>query len=304
MKRAGVLAVDVDQLAAQDCAEFLTGNWRADGQCEISKHCTLTGYSQYGKTQAEHSPEDQAVHTLLIGPKQVQEARDNIKGFQQLEDRLILHGLRTLNLTLKLHSAHALRQGPATAGSSVFSTHRDDEEFNCIDLTASVKLTSDIAGEQPSQMVVEGAPETFSYNEKSGSAAIFFSSLEHASVTPKSQRDHLKMVYFFQVVRTPLIVTLLVPSNEPGSNEPDVVVTSYSIVIIDARTHRYRSSRRRRQALSVAPRRPPPHRPPRRPQLAGGRRPQGLAGGRRPQGLAGGRRPPGPGLAGGRRPPK
>ena len=187
--------------APQRCAGFLSERW-VDGKCTLKTGVTATGYSGYGNTLEEHYPTEQAANTLLFPPKLVSAARDNVSGFGEIVDDLTAVIKRVLGLDVSLHSAHGLRQGPATASSSIFGWHHDDEEIKTIHLTACVKLTPDIPNEETSKMNVAGARETFEYGPQIGSTAIFFSCLEHASVVPSAsqQHDHLKMTFFFSFV--------------------------------------------------------------------------------------------------------
>jgi len=200
MSQTGVLRAKVLGLGATECSKFLRLRW-ADGKCKISPRVTLGGYDSYGKTQQEHSRTDQALNTLLITPKRVPSARINVPGFRRMEEELVVQIEDAFGLQVVLHSAHVLRQSPATASSSIFSVHRDDEEYPSIHISASVKLTSDSPGDDSSKMVVAGAPFKFEYGLLSGAAAIFFASIPHYSEPPTSEREHLKMVYFFSLVK-------------------------------------------------------------------------------------------------------
>jgi len=199
MSRTGCLQLQLGGDASQDCAAFLGEHW-VDGRCPLTRDVTLTGYNTYGFTQEAHSPKQQQALTLLIKPKHVPTARKNIPGFLSMETLIKIQIERLLGTEVQLHSAHGLRQGPATASSTVFQLHQDDTEFPTICISASVKLTGDIPGEGPSRMFVPGAPDHFEYAPRSGTTSVFFSSLKHSSVTPTSEREHLKMVYFFSKV--------------------------------------------------------------------------------------------------------
>jgi len=202
MERTGVLGIDVCSAGAQRCADFLSEHW-VDGKCKLKTGVTANGYQGYGNTLEEHSPAEQALNTLLFKPRLLSVARDNVSGFGEIVDDLTAAIKRVLGLDVSLHSAHGLRQGPATARSSVFGWHQDDEEIKTIHLTACVKLTPDIPNQETSKMNVAGARETFEYGPQIGSTAIFFSCLKHASVVPSAsdhQRDHLKMTFFFSLV--------------------------------------------------------------------------------------------------------
>ena len=48
-------------------------------------------------------------------------------------------------------------------------------------------------------MRVEAASESFVYGPRPGAGALFRSDLHHASVSPASERVHLKMAYFFKL---------------------------------------------------------------------------------------------------------
>lgn len=63
-----------------------------------------------------------------------------------------------------------------------------------------VKLTADTEGCRPSQMHVFDDDDNFSYGVAAGSAALFDSTLVHASVAPAVDApDLLKLAFFFRV---------------------------------------------------------------------------------------------------------
>ena len=100
-------------------------------------------------------------------------------------------------MPVDLFYAHGLRQGSSTLGASAFDIHQDTEDFPFIEYTIVVKLTRDLLGEPPSRMRVCGAARYFAYGPDVGAAGCFASRLHHASVAQESDREHLKLVYFF-----------------------------------------------------------------------------------------------------------
>ena len=61
-----------------------------------------------------------------------------------------------------------------------------------------VKLTPDESGEAPSSMRVLGAQCSFEYGPEAGASGFFRVMLYHASNEPRSQREHLKLAFFFR----------------------------------------------------------------------------------------------------------
>ena len=72
------------------------------------------------------------------------------------------------------------------------------EEFDFIEYTVVVKLTADELHEPPSAMRVVGAERHFKYGHAAGDAGCFLARLYHASVAPESDREHLKIAFFFK----------------------------------------------------------------------------------------------------------
>ena len=199
MRSSGCLELQLDGDAAQDCASFLQESW-VEGRCRLTPNVTLAGFNTYDLTLKQHSPKQQAVNTLLIETKHIPTARTMIPGFHAMETALKFKIERTLGFKVELHSAHGLKQGPHTTGSTAFSWHQDDDEHKSIVISAGVKLTGDFPGEGPSRMCVAGAPDLFQYSSRTGSTAVFYAHLIHSSVIPLSEREHLKMVFFFNLV--------------------------------------------------------------------------------------------------------
>jgi len=76
---------------------------------------------------------------------------------------------------------------------------QDTEEYSYVDFTVVVKLTPDETDEPPSAMRVVGASRHFYYGPAAGDAGCFRAALHHASVPPTSQREHLKLAFFFKI---------------------------------------------------------------------------------------------------------
>ena len=99
---------------------------------------------------------------------------------------------------VELYSAHGLRQSPHTLQSTGFDVHQDTEDFDDIEYTIVVKLTADEADEPPSAMCVVGAKSDFEYGPSAGASGAFRARLFHASIAPRSEREHLKIAFFFR----------------------------------------------------------------------------------------------------------
>ena len=82
--------------------------------------------------------------------------------------------------------------------SSSFDVHQDTEECEFVEHSVVVKLTADVMCEPPSQMRVLGAARPFSYGAEAGAAGTFQARLHHASVPPATDREHLKIAFFFR----------------------------------------------------------------------------------------------------------
>ena len=61
-----------------------------------------------------------------------------------------------------------------------------------------VKLTADEPNEPCSKMAVVGALDDFSYGPEAGASGHFDAELYHMSRKPESEREHLKMAFFFR----------------------------------------------------------------------------------------------------------
>ena len=124
--------------------------------------------------------------------------RKHLPGFLAMEHTLVKWLNDFYNTNVELFYAHGLRQGPHTLKSTGFDVHQDTEDFDFIEFTVVVKLTPDGEGEPPSAMRVVGASRRFHYGAAAGSAGAFRARLHHASVAPKSSREHLKIAFFFR----------------------------------------------------------------------------------------------------------
>ena len=79
-----------------------------------------------------------------------------------------------------------------------FIIRADTEDYDFIEFTIVVKLTADDPAEPPSAMRVVGAHRHFHYGSAAGAAGSFRARLFHASVAPVSEREHLKIAFFFR----------------------------------------------------------------------------------------------------------
>lgn len=75
---------------------------------------------------------------------------------------------------------------------------QDTEDYDFIEYTVVVKLTADQLAEPPSAMRVVGAPCHFDYGGAAGASGCFKARLFHASCAPRSDREHLKIAFFYR----------------------------------------------------------------------------------------------------------
>ncbi|KAL1499914.1 hypothetical protein AB1Y20_012596 [Prymnesium parvum] len=194
--RQSSAACAVDEELAAACAAFLQEHWRDRGLQLGGQY--VTGYASYGKTLQPQDAAEQSRHTLLLGPLLIQSAREHLPGFHQMEQQLTAWLENRHNTKFELYFAHGLRQGPSTLRSTSFDVHQDNEDYDFIEHTIVVKLTPDLTGEPPSAMQVVGA-EPVSYAPNAGAAIHFRAALHHTSLAPQSDREHLKIAFFFRV---------------------------------------------------------------------------------------------------------
>jgi hypothetical protein len=199
---SGVSAVAVDEADALECAAYLQQHWLPFGSLTFPGRKPITGYATYTETNAPHDPKLQPAHTLLFKGARLADALEVLPCFARMADALSAHLERILGGRFELAHAHALRQGPLTQSTTGFKTHQDTETDDSIDRSAVVKLTPDLRGEAPSRMTVLGAAYPFAYGPAAGSAGHFDSRLWHASVEPESEREHLKLTFFFRRLST------------------------------------------------------------------------------------------------------
>eukprot|EP00966_Prymnesium_polylepis_P123060 2845444-Prymnesium_polylepis.1 len=159
---------------------------------------TCFGYASYGKTLSTHDAKQQSTHTLLVTNALLQGARTCVPGFLAIERQLAAWLQQTFGTVVELFYAHGLRQSPETLRSTGFTVHQDTEDYDFIEYTVVVKLTADDEGEAPSEMRVVGADRHFAYGGDPGAAGAFRARLFHASVAPTSEREHLKVAFFFR----------------------------------------------------------------------------------------------------------
>ena len=195
---SGVVSVLVPEAAAAACAAHLHERW-ADGRLPLAGGKECRGYSSYGKVLSTHDAALQAATTLLITNPLLPAVRLEVPGFFEIEEYLIGWLHETFGTVVELFYAHGLRQGPLTLKSTGFDVHQDTEDYDFIEYTVVVKLTSDEAGAPPSQMRVVGATNHFSYASPAGASAAFRARVHHASVAPEDGAgEHLKIAYFFR----------------------------------------------------------------------------------------------------------
>ena len=194
---SGVVALSVSAEDARRCADHLKAEWK-NGKLKMSDKSVARGYKTYGKTLLEQNAEEQGLNTLLITQQLLPAVRQNVPGFHAMEKQLASWLQAKFGTVVELYYAHGLRQGPLTLRSSGFSVHQDTEDYDFIEYTIVVKLTADEPGEAPSAMRVVGADRHFHYGAKHGDAGCFRARLYHASVEPTSEREHLKIAFFYK----------------------------------------------------------------------------------------------------------
>jgi hypothetical protein len=198
----GVITLRVRESDARDCATALS-MWK-DGSFKVYDTKTkkvlldLGGFNTYPKTIQPHEMEQQRLNTLLVTSTQLPQMREHVPGFKAMELELVMWLEQHFGVEVELFEAHGLRQGPLTMRSTGFAVHQDNEVHKSVEYTVVVKLTADDEGEEPSAMHVVGAKLDFVYGSKAGDSACFRAGLYHASVLPRSSREHLKMTFFFR----------------------------------------------------------------------------------------------------------
>jgi hypothetical protein len=198
----GVFTLRVRESHAHECAAALS-KWK-DGSFKVYDTMgkkvllDLGGFNTYPKTLQAHEMEQQRLNTLLITSTQLPQVRVHMPGFKAMELELVTWLEQHFGVKVELFEAHGLRQGPSTMRSTGFAVHQDNEVHKSVEYTVVVKLTSDEEGEEPSAMHIVGAKLDFVYGRKAGDSACFRAGLYHASVLPRSPREHLKMTFFFR----------------------------------------------------------------------------------------------------------
>ena len=191
-------------MAANSVALHLQSEWR-DGKLKLGS-TYAHGYNTYGKTLEPHDGRQQKLGTLLLTPSLLPHARRHIQGFLRMERHLrselqdVLLKDELQGQKVSLYYAHVLRQSPSCVTATSFDIHQDTEEYNFIAYTVVVKLTTDSVDEAPSAMRVVGANSSFFYGPAAGASGCFNARLYHASVMPESEREHLKIAYFFRII--------------------------------------------------------------------------------------------------------
>ena len=146
----------------------------------------------------EYNSAEQQKHTLLVNQSWLPDFRRHVTGFKEIEDELIRIISEKFGVVVELFYAHGLRQSPETLRSTGFDVHQDTEDFEFIKYTVVVKLTADEPNEPCSKMAVVGALDDFSYGPEAGASGHFDAELFHMSRKPESEREHLKMAFFFR----------------------------------------------------------------------------------------------------------
>jgi hypothetical protein len=206
-----VIRIQVPSAAAADCLKHLAASWSGGvlplGRAHSAgsskgRSQKATGYQLYGKTLGPHNCVGQRANTLYFPESLLPSVRAVLPGFaimegfaaQQLQQIYSLLELPTLVLS------HVLRQGPAHAGSTAFSDHRDDEDDPNISYSVIVKLSEDDPGCHPSQMrLCRDGTAVFNYGRTAGSSAVFEAAEEHASVVlPPNATEVVKLALFFR----------------------------------------------------------------------------------------------------------
>ena len=171
-------------------------NWGPKALMVNGRKCE--GYSTYPKTILEYNSAEQQKHTLLVNQSWLPDFRRHVAGFKEIEDELIRIISEKFGVVVELFYAHGLRQSPETLRSTGFDVHQDTEDFEFIKYTVVVKLTADEPNEPCSKMAVVGALDDFSYGPEAGASGHFDAELYHMSRKPESEREHLKMAFFFR----------------------------------------------------------------------------------------------------------
>jgi len=183
---------------ATRCAGHLMQHWN-DGVLPLDDGRKIYGWATYGKTLSSHDAELQRQHTLLFTHAMLPSVRQHLPGFLAIERALTEWLQAESKQAVELFYAHGLRQGPHTLKSTGFDVHQDTEDFAFIEYTIVVKLTPDELGEAPSAMRVVGADPHFYYKPHAGASGLFRARVYHASVAPKSPKEHLKIAFFFRL---------------------------------------------------------------------------------------------------------
>jgi hypothetical protein len=194
---SGVVALGVDAAEADACASYLVQHWQ-QGRLQMVDGRSCFGYASYGKTLSPLDAMQQSQNTLLITNALLPSARKSLPGFFAIEQQLADWLHRRFGTVVELFYAHGLRQSPQTLKSTGFAVHQDTEDYDFIEYTVVVKLTADRVDEQPSSMRVVGAKHHFDYGVTAGASGAFRARLFHASCEPRSDREHLKMAFFFR----------------------------------------------------------------------------------------------------------
>jgi len=193
---SGVVTYHVSPADANKLVSFLRTNWNGP-QLTLTSGKTVYGWRGYGKTLEPQDAEQQAMNSLLLTHALIPAVREHLPGFHAIELALTAWLNERFSTDVELFYAHGLRQSPKTLKSTGFDVHQDTEDFDLIEYTVVVKLTADNANEPASKMRVVGAKVDFEYDAPAGSCGLFRARLYHASVWPRSPREHLKIAYFF-----------------------------------------------------------------------------------------------------------
>ena len=194
----GVAPVRVDAALARQCADFLHSRWGPEGYLALPSGTRVHGFATYTQVSQPHDAAKQRQHTLTFAGPLLDSARAEVPGFAAMEASLLGYLDSTLGIRHVLSHAHALRQGKHTQMSTGFLSHKDNDVSELVDESIVVKLTADLAREPPSRMVVAAAARPFAYAPQAGAAAHFNARRWHASVPPTSDREHLKLTFFFR----------------------------------------------------------------------------------------------------------
>jgi len=194
----GVTPVRVDAALAHQCADFLHSRWGFQGHLTLPSGTRVHGFTTYKQVSQTHDAAKQRQHTLAFAGPLLDSARAEVPGFAAMEAFLVGYLGSTLGTPHVLSHAHALRQGPRTQMATGFLSHQDLDVSELIEQSIVVKLTADLPRESPSHMVVAAAARPFAYAPHAGAAAHFDARLWHASVPPTSDREHLKLTFFFR----------------------------------------------------------------------------------------------------------